>query len=131
MLVNTPGESFDASRAIFDTLVRHIRRVDCHVMRACSGGALIACAADHRTMDPAGYWFVHMPWRPDGGPLTQEQRDTIARAKAQLMASRLPVPAARLLKMMSENTTLDARLALDIGIVHECPGMVRRPVVFV
>ena len=49
-------------------------------------GALIACAADYRTIDPTAYFFIHMPWRPDGAPITQAQRDSVGRTKAQLMA---------------------------------------------
>ncbi len=90
---------------------------------------MIACAADHRTIDPSGYFFVYMPWRPDGGPITQQQRDSIASIKAQLMASRCPVPAERILKLMSENATIYAQRALDIGLAHACPGLQRKPVV--
>ena len=129
LYIDTGGGSWDASYAIFAALNHHARRVNAYIVRAGSGGALIACAADHRTIDPSGYFFVHMPWRPDGGPLSQQQRDSIAFVKAQLMASRCPVPAERIVKLMSENTTINARRALDIGLAHACPGMERRPVV--
>jgi ATP-dependent protease ClpP protease subunit len=128
--VNTVGGDWSASRRIFRSIESHGRRVTAIIEKASSGGALIAMAADYRKMQPWATFFLH---QPNGhGRYSRATLASIANEKAALMASGCRIPAARLRRWMDETTTINARRALDIGLVHEVPGLTkpRRTVVF-
>lgn len=122
LAVDTIGGDWSASLRIFNTLKNHSRRVTANIRKAASGGALIVMAADHRRMDPHGHFYLHAP-SGTTGYVAKSQLDAVAARKAELMASRCGIPATRLRRWMDEVTTLDARRALDIGLVHEVPGL--------
>lgn len=117
--VKSEGGDWAAAVAIFDSLKGHGRRVTASIQRAASAGALIVMAADYRVLSPAGHFWLHMPV----GPYPQAKLDQIADTKATLMATGCRVPATTIRKWMREVTTLDARRALNVGLVDEVLGL--------
>lgn len=120
--IDTIGGDWNASLAIFTALANHKRRVTARCMKAASGGALIAMAADVRHLDPAGHFFLHMP---SGPTATAAQLDELANRKAEMMASRCRIPAKRIKLWMEENTFIHAQRALEIGLVDAVPGLTK------
>ncbi|GEP61043.1 ATP-dependent Clp protease proteolytic subunit [Reyranella soli] len=117
--VDSVGGDWNASRRIFEAIVAHDKRVSAQIAKAYSGAALIVMAADRRVMPPHGTFFLHWP----AGDTTQAYLADVAAKKAELIASRCRVPTTRLLRLMRENSLLDAEQALHYGLVHAVPGM--------
>jgi ATP-dependent protease ClpP protease subunit len=126
--IDTIGGDWAASVWIFTSLRDHSGHVTGFIREASSGGALVAMAADFRQLHPHGHFFLHRPQ----GNLPEARLDEMANLKAALMASRCRVPAVRIRRWMDETTTIDASRALDIGLVHNVPGLPKPklPVVF-
>ena len=132
MHVACDGGDWAAAITIFGLLRGHRRRVTASIRRAASAGALIAMSADYRQMSIDGSFWLHWPV-PTAGPGTFDQKklDEVAATKAALMVSGCSVPTDAILRWMASTTTINAKRALDCGLVHEVPGMTKHPVAFI
>lgn len=120
--INSPGGDVFAGLAIYNILKRRSERIVAHIDGlAASAASVIAMAAEEIIMPTGSMMMIHRAWSCACGN-AEDMRgmaDTLERIDgqlAQIYAGRGKISAERAEQLMSEETWLDGRDALEIGL---------------
>lgn len=120
--INSPGGDVFAGLAIYNILKRRTERIVAHIDGlAASAASVIAMAADDIVMPTGSMMMIHRAWSCACGN-AEDMRDmagTLERIDgqlAQIYAARGKISAEKAAQLMSEETWLDGREAIEIGL---------------
>lgn len=126
--VNSPGGDVFDALAIYNTLRRHSARKEVSIDgMALSAASIVIMAGDHIAMAENAMLMIHDPWSVTMGTADdmRAQADLLDQVKENLVVTyerRTQRDGADIRRMMTDETWMDARMALDEGFIDQVTG---------
>jgi ATP-dependent protease ClpP protease subunit len=119
---STHGGCFYSALGIYDLLKLH-REVTMYLVGPVfSSGTIIALGADQRVGLPNTHFLVHYGSSVIESPAEQKQERKAEGIYRQIMLDNLKVSKRRISGWLKEETYIDAKVGLEVGLLHRVEG---------
>ena len=125
VVINSYGGDFFAGAELYTLLKSHSGRVTVEIpVIAASCASVVAMAGDTVSMSPAAMLMIHNPWSiaiGDSGEMraAAAMLDEIAESLILVYQQRTGLPRERLSEMLTAETWLNAKTAVELGFADE------------
>lgn len=128
LILNSGGGDITEGFAIYNMLNDHAGRVEVHIDFAASMMSVIAMAGDSISMKAnSSIMMIHRPWGGIAGNSEhlRSHADTLDKMESMLLSiysEKSTLSSDEISKMLSDETYLNAKEALDIGLIDSIVG---------